>query len=137
MAYTIRRADYYHTTIDDEPGQAYRVLSQLAGQGINLLAFTGMPVGPMRTQFTLFPEDGSQLREAARRAGWMLDGPYTALLVQGDDELGALAKIHVRLFEAKVNVYASSGVADGKGSFGYILYVRPDEYERAIRAMGI
>lgn len=137
MAYTMRRADYYHTTIDDEPGQAYRVLSQLAGQGINLLAFTGMPVGPMRTQFTLFPEDGSQLREAARRAGWTLDGPYTALLVQGDDELGALAKIHVRLFEAKVNVYASSGVADGKGSFGYILYVRPDEYERAIRAMGI
>jgi len=137
MAYTMRRADYYHTTIDDEPGQAYRVLSQLAGQGINLLAFTGMPVGPMRTQFTLFPEDASQLREAARRAGWMLDGPYTALLVQGDDELGALAKIHVRLFEAKVNVYASSGVADGKGSFGYILYVRPDEYERAIRAMGI
>jgi hypothetical protein len=133
----MRRADYYHTTIDDEPGQAYRVLSQLAGQGINLLAFTGMPVGPMRTQFTLFPEDGSQLREAARRAGWTLDGPYTALLVQGDDELGALAKIHVRLFEAKVNVYASSGVADGKGSFGYILYVRPDEYERAIRAMGI
>lgn len=137
MAYTMRRADYYHTTIDDEPGEAYRVLSQLAGQGINLLAFTGMPVGPMRTQFTLFPEDGSMLREAARRAGWMLDGPYTALLVQGDDELGALARIHVKLYEAKVNVYASSGVADGKGCFGYILYVRPDEYERAVRAMGL
>ena len=69
MAYTIRRADYYHTTIDDEPGEAYRVLSQLASQGINLLAFTGMPVGPMRTQFTLFPEDGAIVGEAARRAG--------------------------------------------------------------------
>jgi len=137
MAYTMRRADYYHTTIDDEPGEAFRVLSQLAGQGVNLLAFTGMPIGPMRTQFTLFPEDGSRLREAARRAGWMLDGPYTALLVQGDDELGALARIHVKLYEAKVNVYASSGVADGRGAFGYVLYVRPDEYERAVRAMGL
>ena len=137
MAITIRRADYFHTTIDDEPGQAYQMLTQLAGQGVNLLAFTGMPTGPMRTQMTLFPEDASRMRDAARKAGWMLDGPHAALLVQGDDELGALARIHVKLYEARVNVYASTGVADGRGAFGYVLYVRPEEYERAARAMGV
>ncbi|OLC55692.1 MAG: hypothetical protein AUH92_01585 [Acidobacteria bacterium 13_1_40CM_4_69_4] len=137
MAFTIRRADYYYTTIDDEPGEAYRVLSQLAGQGVNLLAFTGMPVGPMRTQLTLFPEDASRMGDAARKAGWMLDGPHAAFLVQGDDELGALARIHVKLYDARVNVYASTGVADGRGAFGYVLYVRPEDFERAVRAMGL
>lgn len=137
MAFKMRRADYFYATVDDEPGEAYGLLSQLAGQGINLLAFAGMPVGPMRTQLTLFPEDASRMKDAAKKAGWMLDGPHAALLVQGDDELGALARIHVKLYEASVNVYASAGVADGRGAFGYVLYVRPEEYERAARAMGV
>jgi hypothetical protein len=34
-------------------------------------------------------------------------------------------------------VYASSCVTDGRGSFGYILYIRPDEYERAVRALQV
>lgn len=137
MAYTIRRAEYFYTTVDDEPGEGYQLLSQLAGLGVNLLAFTGMPVGPMRTQLTLFPEEPARMIEAARKAGLALDGPHAALLVQGDDELGAFARIHVRLFEAQVNVYASSGVADGRGAFGYILYVRPEDFARALQALGV
>jgi hypothetical protein len=137
MAYTIRRADYFYTTVTDEPGEGHQLLSQLAGLGINLLAFTGMPVGPMRTQLTLFPEDPAQMIDAARKAGLVLDGPHAALLVQGDDELGALARINTRLWEAQVNVYASSGVSDGRGAFGYILYVRPEDYDRAVQALGV
>jgi len=137
MAYMIRRAQYFYTTVNDGPGERYQLLSQLAGLGINLLAFTGMPVGPLRTQLTLFPEDSTLMIEAARKAGLALDGPHTALLVQGDDELGAFARIHTRLYEAQVSVYASSGLADGRGSFGYILYVRPEDYERAVQALGV
>jgi hypothetical protein len=58
-----------------------------------------------------------------------------ALLVQGDDELGALAGIHERLYEADVSVYASNGVTDGKGSYGYVLYVRPEECDRALKVL--
>jgi hypothetical protein len=137
MAFSVRRTEYFNATLSGEPGEAYEVLSQLAGLGINLLAFTGMPVGLMRTQMTLFPEDGSKIVDAARKAGWALDGPHPALLVQGDDELGALARIHGRLKEAGVNVFASTGVADGKGSFGYVLYLRSEEFERAAKAMGL
>ncbi|MDZ7291192.1 MAG: hypothetical protein ONB44_13305 [candidate division KSB1 bacterium] len=137
MAFKIRKADYFYTIVKDQPGEAYRLLSQLASLGINLLAFAGMPMGPIRTQLTLFPEDTLKMQDAAKKAGLTLDGPYHALLVQGDDELGALAKIHMKLYEANVNVYASSGVADGQGSYGYILYVRPDEYERAVEALGV
>jgi hypothetical protein len=51
--------------------------------------------------------------------------------------LGALADIHQRLYTANVNIYASSGVTDGKGTFGYLLYVRPQEYDRAADALGL
>jgi hypothetical protein len=135
MTYTIRRADYFSTTVKDEPGEAYELLSQLASLGINLLAFTAIPVGPMHTQLTIFPEDASKMTDTAKRSGLVLDGPHPAFLVQGDDELGALAGIHAKLYQANVNVYASTGVADGRGGYGYILYVRPDQYQRAVSAL--
>jgi hypothetical protein len=135
MAYHFRRADYFYVTVEDEPGEAYELLSQLASLGVNLLAMMAVPVGPLRTQLTLFPEDPARMVESARRAGLTLDGPYPALLVQGDDELGALVGVHNRLHRAHVNVYASTAVTDGKGAYGYILYVRPDEYDRAMKAL--
>lgn len=137
MALTIRKAEYFYTTVVDQPGEAYKILSQLEDIGVNLMAFTAIPMGVERTQFTLFPEDENMLSEAAREAGFTMDGPHPAILVQGDDELGALARIHKKLYTANVNVYASNGVTDGKGSFGYVLYVRPEEYKRASAALEI
>ncbi len=137
MAYRIRRVDYYYATLLDEPGEGYKLLTRLAELGINLLAFTGVPIGPSRTQLTVFPGDSRKLESAAKNAGLALDGPHPALLVQGDDELGALAGIHEKLHQADVNVYASSGVTDGVGSFGYVLYVRPEDYERAVRSLEV
>jgi hypothetical protein len=135
MPFTIRRVDYFYATVRDEPGAAHRILSQLAGLGVNLLAFSAVPTGPERAQLALFPEDDDKLRVAARSAGLALDGPHPALLVQGDDELGALASVHERLAAANVDVYASSGVTDGRGAFGYVVYVREDQFERAAAAV--
>ena len=137
MAFNIRRVDYFYTTVKDEPGEAYKVLSLLANLGINLLAVTAVPSGPMNTQLTIFPEDSAQLRNEAQKSGLKLEGPQAALLVQGDDELGALAEVHSQLYAAKVNIYASSGVADGKGHYGYIIYVSPDDYEKAVAALNV
>lgn len=137
MGSKIRRVDYFYTAVKDRPGEAYTLLSLLADLGVNLLAFTAVPVGPMRTQLALFPEDTGKLTAEAKKAGLAIDGPHPAFLVQGDDQLGALADIHARLFEADVNVYASTGVTDGRGSFGYVLYVRPEDSGRAAKALGI
>ncbi len=135
MALTIRKAEYFYTTVVDQPGEAYKILTQLEEIGVNLLAFTAIPMGAERTQFTLFPKDENILSEAAREAGFTLDGPHPAIIVQGDDELGALTSLHQKLYQANINVYASNGVTDGKGSFGYVLYIRPEEYERAVAAL--
>ena len=137
LAFRIRRVAYFTATVQDQPGEAYKLLSQLAELGLNLVAFTAVPVGPHRAQLTIFPEDPPKMASAARKAGLVLDGPHPALLVQGDDELGALARIHEKIYQATVNVYASTGVADGRGSFGYVIYVRPEDYERAAAALGV
>ncbi|MEJ2677591.1 MAG: hypothetical protein P8174_00790 [Gemmatimonadota bacterium] len=137
MSFRIRRVDYYYHMVEDQPGEAYKLLSDLAGMGVSLLAFTAVPMGPNRTQLSLFPEDGPLFAEAARKAGMQVDGPHRALLVQGDDKLGALAGIHEKLYRARVNVYASNAVTDGAGNYGFLLYVRPEDYQRAADALEI
>ena len=137
MALKVRRVDYFYTTVRDQPGEGHNVLAQFAELQVNLLAFNAVPIGPAHTQLTIFPDESRALTNAAGKAGIALDGPHPALLVQGDDQLGALATIHEELAAAGVNVYASSGVTDGSGSYGYVLYVRPQDYDRATTALGI
>lgn len=135
MPVAIRPVKYFNATIADRPGSAYGVLSRLAGAGVNLLAFSAVPMGPASAQMVLFPEDGAALEQLAHELRLALDGPHDALLVQGDDELGALARVHEGLAQAGVSVFASSGVTDGRGGFGYIVYVRPDDFDAALRAL--
>lgn len=137
MSFKIRKIDYFYCSVVDQPGEAYKLLSQLEKSGINLLAFNAIPIGPNRTQLTLFPENAVKLTTEAKRSNFILDGPHSALLVQGDDELGALTEIHQILYEANVNVYASNGVTDSRGSFGYLIFVRPEEFERAVTALNV
>ncbi len=137
MAVHIRKAEYFHATARDVPGEGYRFLIALAEAGVNLLAFSAIPVGPEHTQLVLFAEDAERLKNIAAASGTNLVGPQHALLVQGDDELGALAGIHRRLAESGVNVFASNGVTDGRGGYGYVIYVRPGDLDEACRALGI
>ncbi|HEY9806488.1 MAG TPA: hypothetical protein V6D04_07965 [Candidatus Obscuribacterales bacterium] len=137
MAFTMRRIDYFYTNVADQPGEAYKLLAMLASLGINLLAFNALPIGPMHTQLTIFPEDTARLVNEAQKAGLVLDGPHPALFIQGDDKLGAFAEVHMQLYEANVNVYASNGVADSGKSFGYIIYVRPEDYSKAAATLGL
>ena len=137
MAFHVRRIDYFSATARDGPGEAYKLLQALADLGINLLAFTAIPFGPSHTQLTIFPEDAGKLAREAEKDHIVLDGPHPALLVQGDDALGALAELHMILANARINVYASTGIADGKGCFGYLIYVRPEEYDNAVAALGL
>ena len=137
MAHKIRKVDYFNTTVKDQPGSSHKLLNQLSRLGVKQVAFVAVPTGPANTQLTIFPDDSQGFKIVAKRAGMNLDGPHPAILVQGDDELGALEEIHSKLFLADVNVYASTGVTDGKGGFGYIIYIRPKEFEKAMHALNL
>jgi len=135
MAHTIRKVDYFYTTVHDRPGEALRFLTALADLGVNLLAFTAIPSGMMSTQLMIFPEDSFKLTDQSERVGFDLDGPHGALLVQGEDVPGAVVDIHERLADAGINVYASTGVSSGGGRFGYILHLRPGDYDSAAEVL--
>lgn len=136
MAQKIRRSEYFHATVRDRPGEGYHVLAQLAERGVQLLAFNAVPVGPVTVQMTLFPETSDALLRAAQQEGLVLTGPYPAFLIQGEDQPGVLADIHGKLYDAKVGVYASTGVTDGRGGYGCVLYVRPEDFEVAAGVLG-
>jgi hypothetical protein len=131
MSSSVRRVQYFYATVRGEPDEAFEVLGHLAGQGVNLLALNTMPLGPDAMQLTLFPEDPAMLQSAARAAGMALEGPHSALLVQGEDQMGVLAALHADLHRGGVNVYASSAVTDGRGYYGAVLYLRPADAEKA------
>jgi hypothetical protein len=137
MSATIRRVDCYDATIKDAPGEGYRVLSLLESEGVNLLAFNAVPMGGDETRLMLFAEASDQLEHVAERAGLDLGDHQRAFLVQGDDHLGALAAIHKRVYDAEVSVFASWGVTDGHGRYGYVMWVRPERYEQAAFALGV
>jgi hypothetical protein len=136
MSMNIRRVEYFNLTIRDRPGEAYKLLARLQAEGINLFAFNVVPLGGDSAQIVLFPESGGDLKQALTEYS-ELRGPQPAFLVQGDDELGALVDIHQKLFEGEINVYASAGVTDGRGGYGYILYVREEDFSRAAQVLGI
>ena len=137
MACNISRVEYFRTTIKDRPGEAYKFLSQLALLKIDLLAFSATPISPTDTQLTFFPENPKFMKNEASRAGMYLEGPSPALLVQCDDRLGALADIHQKIYEADVNVKSAGGVIDGRGAFGYVIHVEPEDFDKAAAALGI
>jgi hypothetical protein len=135
MALAIKRVEYYNITVADHAGDGSKLLALFAGAGVNLLAFKAVPLEPLRTRFTLFPDDGSKMIAGAKKAGLELDGPHSALLIQGDDESGALADIYEKLAQAKISVNESSGIAAIKGGYGVILYLEQADCEKAAAAL--
>jgi hypothetical protein len=131
--------EYGYVRLKGDPDDAYAWLHELAEADVDLHAFSAIPFGPDHVELTLFPSDPSIVRTLAARRGATYLGPYRAILVQGDDRLGALATLHEALRAAGVRVYASSGVTDGRGGFGYVVYVREADAEAAkdaVRTVG-
>jgi hypothetical protein len=135
MALTVGTVEYFYARVANDPDKAYVLLAQLAAEEITLLAFSAVPFGANHFELTLFPDNSAGLLRAAEKLGWNLTGPQHAVLAQADDRLGALADIHKCLSETGVRIYASSGVTDGAGRFGYLIYFSEDDHLEAARAL--
>jgi hypothetical protein len=136
MSLNVRTVEYFYIRIEDSREKAYELLAQLASEEVSLLAFSAVPFGPNYVELTVFPDRSDKFIQLAKKLGWAAAGPQHAFLVQGDDHLGALADLQQMLSEADVKIYASSGVTDGSGRFGYVIYFKEDDHERAARALG-
>ena len=121
MSLSVRNVEYFYVRIHDAPDKAYGLLAQLASEKVNVLAFSAVPFGPDHVELTIFPDQSKTFIHLSEKLGWKTTGPLHALLVQGDDHLGTLAEIQRALLDAGVNIYASSGVTDGSGRYGYVI----------------
>lgn len=137
MTEAVQRGEYYYAVVDNRPGVLYQLLDHFQQHGVGFFAFTAFPLPGDKSQLDFFPIDAEKFLEAAREAGVDMTGPRSAFVVQGEDTTGALVSYHQRLFEAGVNVHAANGVSDGRGGFGYVLWVRPEDYEKAAKHVGL
>jgi prephenate dehydratase len=134
MADDVRKVDYFYVMVGNTPGQAATILEGLAAEGVNLLAFSGFPVG-RRAQLDLVPEDSAALKRAARKLGLELSERKTGFLYQGDDRVGATKDLLNRLAKGGINLTAIDAVSNGSGRFGAIFWVKPEDVAKAARLL--
>lgn len=135
MADKVRRVDYYYVEVPDQPGEGARILQKLKEAGVNLLSFTAFPSGANKSQVDLVPESGDALVKAAKSAGLTLSPKKQAFLVQGADRVGAAAEVFKKLADAKINVRAANACVCER-AFGLILWVKPEDFQAAAKALG-
>ena len=137
MSDTIRRVDYYYTTVSDKPGEAQRVLAALQEAGINLIGFSGFPHVARRAQLDFIPEDPVAFAKAAKAAGVKLSKKKAGFWIQGDDRPGAIAEIAGKLSGAGINITAVDAVCAGSGRYGALLWVKAPDVKKAAKALGV
>ena len=135
MAETVQRVDYFYVRVANKPGEGAKILATLREAGVNLLAFSGFPRAG-KAQLDFVPADSAAFKQAARKAGWKVTGPKRALLLQGDDRIGAVTEVVEKLAAAKINVTAVDAVCGGAGRYGAIAWVDPRHFVRAAKLLG-
>ena len=135
MALEILQVEYYNITVEGQITSASKLLSTIAGAGVDFHAFKAIPVKSNQTQFTLFAKDNAKMTDGAKKAGLELDGPYPALLIKGDEESGALADIYKRLSQAGIQVEEACGIADINAGYGVILYLTQEDCNTAMTVL--
>lgn len=133
MSDRVRKVDYFYVTVPHSSGQAAKVLSGLAAQGVNLLAFSGFP-SDGKGQLDLVPENPATLKRAAKKLKLKLSKRKTGFLLEGSDRVGAITKTLNTLAVAKINVTAMDAVASG-GRFAAIFWVRPKKVAKAAKLL--
>jgi hypothetical protein len=137
MALDILQVEYYNITVEDQITNASKLLSTIAGAGVDFHAFKAIPVKPNRTQFTLFAKDSLKMTDGAKKSGLELDGPYFAILIKGDEKSGALADIYKKLSQAGIQVDEACGIADVNAGYGVILYLKQEDCGKAMTVLKI
>ena len=135
MADIVRKVAYFALDVPNKPGEGARILGALAGAGVNLFAFSGFPNG-RKSQLDIIPEDVNVFKKAARLAKIVTRPQKFGFLIQGSDRKGAVAGILQKLSEKDINVTAIDAVSAGKGRYAAILWVKPQDVNRAAKALG-
>ncbi|MFN2286652.1 MAG: hypothetical protein ACK2UQ_19705 [Anaerolineae bacterium] len=136
MTLKYEKVEYYNIIVQGHVAEGAELLTVIADAGVDFLAYKAIPLEQNRTQFTLFPVNSAKMTVGAIKVGLKLDGPYFAVIITGDEEPGALAEIYRKLSRARIDVEESSGIAHINGGYGVILYLKQEDCDKAIAALG-
>jgi hypothetical protein len=135
MADRVRKVNYCYAKVSNRAGQGLKILDEINEAGIEMVAFSGFPVGRGKAQLDFVTWDMPELRRLAKKNGWRLSKTKKGFLVQGQDKEGAVQRHIKKLAENKINITAADAVTAGKGRYGMLLWVKPKDYRRAIRTL--
>ncbi len=135
MAERVKIINYCYVTVPSRAGQGKKILDELKGAGVNMLAFSGFPGKSGKAQLDLVPQNMTALRQLARKNGWRLSKVKKGFLIQGTDRIGAALSHMTKLAAKKINITAADAVTAGAGRYGMLLWVKPKDYSRAARVL--
>ena len=135
MADRVRKVNYCYIKVPNRAAQGDAILRELREGGVNLLAYSGFPIGKGNAQLDFMPEDLAAFRRVARKNGWRVSKVKKGFLITGKDQLGAAHRHISKLGDAKINITAADAVSAGGGRYGMILWVKPANYARAARVL--
>jgi hypothetical protein len=135
MADRVKKVSYCYMKVPNRAGQGEKVLGKLRDEGVNLLAYSGFPLGGGKAQLDFIPENMVTFRRLARNEGWRVSKVKKGFLITGSDQIGAVHRHVKKLSDAKISVTAADALAAGKGRYGMILWVNPNAYNRAAKVL--
>jgi hypothetical protein len=137
MGDKVQRVSYWHMEVPNKSGEGLKVLGALKEASVNLLSFTAFPVGGGRSELVLVPETIDAFTKAAKDAGLALSAKKEAFFIQGPERPGVVAEVLKKLADAKINIHAANAASGGTASYGFILWVKPEDFAAAARALGV
>ena len=136
MTLKYRKVEYYNIVVRGHIAEGSRLLTTIADAGVDFLAYKTIPLDQDRTQFTLFPVESSKMTAGAVKAELNLDGPHYAIIITGDEKPGALAEIYRKMSQEGIQVEESSGIAHINDGYGVVLYLKQEDCDKAVAALG-
>jgi hypothetical protein len=105
MAVKVKSIVLWRKEMSNTPGQLAGVLEPLANAGADLEVLMGYryPGDNTRAAVELYPVSGAKAKKAAKSAGLQASS-IPALLVEGDNKRGVLARISAAIAAAGINI---------------------------------
>ncbi len=134
MSLSVKKVTQLKVQVEDRPGQLAELARGAAGEGLNFLAMTGYAREGGTAEIIAIPEDPDRAKMLAANAGISLE-TSEALLITGDDKLGAIAEIAEKIAALGVNIIATEAIAV-EGKFGCWVVVAPEDLDKVADALG-
>src|ERR1700682_4477245 len=111
MPSTIRKVSYAYVSAASKPGEAARILDALRDAKVNLLAFSGFPLGRDKAQIDVVTDDLDALKAVARGLTTKPSRIKRALLRQASDGVASAVARRPTMAPPTINVITVNAIA--------------------------